>query len=136
MKRFLSALLFLGVSAFGQSASTDGTSNTFVAAIECVGVSTTSCRTIQVFLTVGYADTATEDQYVDVTNFRQDATAAINAVSNKNAPLEVFSAAVLNSLFVKYTQVQSMVVQVGFQSQTVNQQEEKGRHQRGKQGGC
>lgn len=122
MKRFLPLLLLLAAASlpgFGQTTTTspDGTSNTFVAAIESVGG-----RTIQVFLTVTYEDNATEDQYVDVNNFRTDTTAAIVAVANKNAPLEVFSAAVLNSLFAKYTQVRNMVVQVIYSSQTVNQQ--------------
>lgn len=122
MKRFLLLIVLLAAASlpgFGQTTTTssDGTSNTFVAAIESVGG-----RTIQVFLTVTYADNATEDQYVDVNNFRTDTTAAIVAVANKNAPLEVFSAAVLNSLFAKYTQVRNMVVQVIYSSQTVNQQ--------------
>ncbi len=122
MKRYLALVVLLAAASlpgFGQTTTTssDGTSNTFVAAIESVGG-----RTIQVFLTVTYADNATEDQYVDVNNFRTDTTAAIVAVANKNAPLEVFSAAVLNSLFAKYTQVRNMVVQVIYSSQTVNQQ--------------
>ena len=123
MKRFLPLILLLAAASlpgFGQSSSTtssDGTNNTFLAAIESVGG-----RTIQVFLTVTYADDATEDQYVDVANYRTETTAAIVAVANKNAPLEVFSAAVLNSLFNKYTQVRSLLVQVAYASQTVNQQ--------------
>lgn len=122
MKRFLPLMLLLAAASlpgFGQSpsSSSDGTNSTFVAAIESVGG-----RTIQVFLTVTYADNATEDQYVDVNNFRTDTTAAIVAVANKNAPLEVFSTAVLNSLFSKYTQVRSLVVQLAYASQTVNQQ--------------
>lgn len=117
--RLFLPLILLAAAApmpgFGQTV--DGTSNTFVGAIVSVGN-----RPIQVFLTVTYADNLAEDQYVDVNAFRQDTTAAIQAVVNQNAPLEVFSAAILNALFTKYTQVQSLVVQVAYQSQTVNQQ--------------
>ena len=118
MKRIILTTLFLALRATcAAQTSSDGTSNTFVAAIETVGN-----RAIQIFLTISYADTAASEDFVDVVSFRQDSSAAVQAVSNKNAPLEAFSAAVLNAIYNKYPQVQSVIVQVGYAASTVNQQ--------------
>ena len=117
MKRLILTLfLALCVTCSAQT-TTDGTSNTFVAAIETVGG-----RNIQVFVTVSYADSAAPEDYVDVVTFRQESSVAIQAVGNKNAPLEAFSAAVLNAIYSKYPQVQSVTVQLGYLASTVNQQ--------------
>lgn len=119
MKRILLLAMVTACFAFAQTTtSVDGTSNSFVAAIGDIGNRTN----VQFFLTVGYFDTAAPEDYIDITVLRSDASFLIQNVTNKNAPLEVFSAAVLNGIFGKYPQIQSLVVQVIFASQTVNQQ--------------
>lgn len=116
MKKLLLSLFLVTYSASAQS-SPDGASNSFLAALETVGA-----RQIYVYLTIAYPDTAVAEDYIDASLLRQDVTSVVQNVPNKTAPLEVFAAAALNALYGKYPQTSSIVVQVLYLPQTLNQQ--------------
>lgn len=118
MKNFsIAALAFLAGSICFAQTSADGTSNTFVGALPTLGG-----RAVQVFITVSYSDTAAPEDYVDVAAIRTDTANALQGVTNQSAPLEAFSAAVLNAIYAKYPQLASVGVQISFANGQVTQQ--------------
>ena len=116
MKKLIPSLLFLALAAVAQT-SADGTSNSFIGAIEAVGT-----RNVQVNLTIAYPATAVPEDYVDVALLRPDTSAVLQGVVNKAAPLEVFAAAVAQAILDKYPQMQSVGVQILFASNLATQQ--------------
>ena len=116
MKRILLLLPFF-IALCSAQTTPDGASNSFLAALETVGT-----RQIYVYLTVAYPDTGVAEDYVDATLLRQDVTSVVQNIANKTAPFEVFAAATLNALYGKYPQMSSIVVQVLYLPQTLNQQ--------------
>ncbi len=116
MKKLFLSLLLLAFAATAQT-STDGTSNSFIGAIEAVGT-----RNVQVNLTATYAATTIPEDYVDVALPRPDTSAVLQSVVNKSAPLEVFAAAVAQAILDKYPQMQSVGVQILFASSQATQQ--------------
>lgn len=106
MHRIFLSLAFLACTAAAQT-SLDGTTNSFIAAVESVGG-----RTIQVNLNITYPATAIAEDYLDVAALRQDTSAVVAGVSNKSAPLELFAASIAQGILDKYPQLQSVGVQV------------------------